>query len=260
VDCVDRRDLILVYAAGVLEPAEAADLRQHLAAGCPQCAGYLAEAEAMLALLPMTLDFRWPPIGLKQTILSRAKTQSPAAEYSPMRIGGWDRIILPAAVAAVLAVALTLLVVKQFQPASVRSPQDQKTIADLHTQLLLADGRLAGVQQSLQGMKFAELTGDAQPAAVGHVFLDTDMKNWYFFTCGMKPAPDGKTYELWLIHGDQKIPAGTFDVSGNGTATLLGSIPPLPAGGTVSLAVTDEPATGPHQVPTGNLQIEGVVE
>jgi anti-sigma-K factor RskA len=260
VDCAERKDLILLYAAGVLEPAEAAELRQHLAAGCPRCAGVFAEAEATLALVPLHLDPRHPGDALKQSILNRARSMPAHAEPAPMRIGSWDRIVLPAAIAAVLAVALTLLVVKQLLLPDVRSAEDQKTIAQLQGQLVLAESQVLGLRQSLQGMKFAQLTGPAQPSAVGHVFLDTGMKNWYFFTCGMKPAPDGKTYELWLIADGQKIPAGTFDVSPNGTATLLGSIPQLPGGASVTLAVTDEPAKGPHQIPTGSLQIKGEVE
>jgi anti-sigma-K factor RskA len=257
--------MILLFAAGVLDAAEAAELRQHLAGGCPQCSGYLAEAESTLALLPLQLDVEQAPPGLKHRVLGRARAQGPRTSSvgdgsAPMRIGGWDRVVLPAAIAAVLAVAVTLLVVRQFWPVNVRSPEDQRTIADLQGQLHLVEDQLSEVQQPLKGMKFAELTGTAQPAAVGHVFLDTAMKNWYFFTCGMRPAPDGKTYELWLIHDGQKIPAGTFDVSGNGTATLLGSIPPLPGGASVTLAVTDEPSNGPHQVPTGKLQIKGEVE
>jgi anti-sigma-K factor RskA len=260
VECADRQDLILLYAAGSLDAAEAAELRQHLAGGCPQCAGTFAEAEATIALLPLQLEPRQPGALLKQSILNRARAESAPRESAPMRIGGWDRIVLPAAIAAVLAVAVTLLVVKQFWPASGRSPEDQNTIAQLQGQLHLLEAQLAEGPQSLKGMKFAELTGSAQPAAVGHVFLDTSMKNWYFFTCGMKAAPNGKTYELWLIHDGQKIPAGTFDVNQNGTATLLGNIPPLPGGATVTLAVTDEPANGPHQVPTGHLQIKGDIE
>jgi hypothetical protein len=55
VECADRRDLILLYAAGELDAGECGGLRAHLAAGCPQCIGYMAEAEAVLALLPLLL-------------------------------------------------------------------------------------------------------------------------------------------------------------------------------------------------------------
>jgi anti-sigma-K factor RskA len=255
LDCQDRKDLILLYAAGALDEGESAELRQHLAGGCPQCAGYYAEAEAVLGLLPLSLPPQSPSPVLRQSVLNRARS---AIGPGPMRI--WDRMVLSAAIAAVLAVAVTLAVVNQFWPRNKASPVDPAAVADLRTQLILTQGQLAAEQQELRGLKCAELTGPAQPDAVGRVFIDQQMNKWYFFTCGMKPAAGGKTYELWLICNNQKIPAGTFDVSQQGTATLLGSVPPLPAGATVSLAVTDEPVTGPHEQPTGHLQIQGIVE
>jgi anti-sigma-K factor RskA len=254
VDCIERQDLILLEAAGALDEPQAEELRRHLATGCPQCAGYRAQAEAVLAMLPLSLSPVDPPAGLKEKILSEARRQS------RMKIGSWDRIVLPAAVAAVLAVAVTLMVVKQFWPTNVHSPDDMRTIGTLEAQLLTTQSQISEMKKSLGEMEFAELTGPAQPQAVGHVFLDPDMKKWYFFTCGMRPAADGKTYELWLILGNRAVPAGNFDVNSNGVATLLGDIPPLPANTTVSLAVTDEPVASAHNAPTGQMQMRGVVE
>jgi anti-sigma-K factor RskA len=260
VDCVERRDLILLYVAGGLDAGECGPLREHLAGGCPQCAGYLTEAEATLALLGQSLDQQTPPPLLKQAILNRAKQESRKSATGATNPGRWDRIVLPAAVAAVLAVAVTLFCVKQFMPVHKAPVDDSAKIAELETQLLQTKGQYDQLRQSLKGMQFAQLTGDLQPEAVGRVFIDADMKKWYFFTCGMRPAADGKTYELWLISNGQKIPAGTFDVNEHGVAQLLGSVPPLQPGASVQLAVTDEPMNGPHQVPTGTLQMKGSVE
>jgi anti-sigma-K factor RskA len=259
VDCAERRDSILLYAAGVLDAGECGGLREHLAGGCPTCAGYLAEAEATLAMLPLGLEAEEPSPLLRQVILNKVKSQTRSAAPS-----GWDRIVTSAAIAAVVAVAMTLLVVRQLWP-SAHSPDDVRAISslenqlsDVETRLVESQGQLDEVRKSLKGMQFAELTGPEQPDAVGRVFIDADMKKWYFFTCGMRPAADGKTYELWLLCGNQKIPAGTFEVSG-GVGSLLGVIPQLPAGQTVSLAVTDEPMTG-SKVPTGDFQMKGTVE
>lgn len=251
MDCSERRDLIFQYAAGALDADEQTELRLHLAGGCPQCAGAYAEAEAVLAMLPLALAGEQPPADLKRRILSQAR---------PVRTNRWDRIVMPAAIAAVLAVAVTLLVVRQLLPANTSSTADQETIANLEKQLTATVTQLEETRESLRGMKFAQLTGDAQPGAVGHVFLDPSMNKWYFFTCGMKPAADGKTYTLWLICDGEKMPAGTFSVSQGGTATLLGSIPPLPPGAPVTLAVTDEPSGQAPQSPTGQMQIKGAVE
>jgi anti-sigma-K factor RskA len=247
LDCDDRKDQILLLLAGALDDGECAELRRHLATGCPACAAHYAEAEATLAMLPLSLPAQTPPPHLRQAILDRTR---------PMRIGSWDRIVLPAAIAAVLAVAVTLALVNQFWPRNQSATADRATIADLQAQLALTQSQL----NLVKGMKFAELTGPNQPDAVGHVFIDTQMNKWYFFTCGMKPAQGGKIYALWLICDDQKIPAGTFKVSEEGTASLLGAVPTLPPGKTVSLAVTDEPAGAPHAQPTGQMQMQGIVE
>jgi anti-sigma-K factor RskA len=251
LNCIERKDQILLLLAGVLDESEAAELRRHLATGCPECAAYYAEAEATLAMLPLTLPQQAPPARLRQAILDRTK---------PMRIGNWDRVILSAAIAAVLAVAITLGVVNQIWPRNQSTPADRANIADLQAQLTLAQGQLATMRQTFQGMKFAELTGSNQPDAVGRVFIDMQMKKWYFFTCGMKPIQDGKTYTLWLICNNQKIPAGNFAVGQQGTATLLGAIPAIPPNAAVSLAITDEPANAPHAQPTGKLQMQGILE
>ena len=193
MECSERRDLILLYATGGLDVDECGGLREHLAGGCPQCAGYLAEAEATLALLGQTLPPQLPPPLLRQAILNRAKQESRKSGSPNMRIGGWDRIVLPAAVAAVLAVAVTLFAVRQFA-SPIRPATDDSEDHGSRTQLLAVKGQYDSLRQSLKGMQFAELTGPAQPEAVGRVFIDPDMKKWYFFTCGMRPVADGKTY------------------------------------------------------------------
>jgi len=59
-----------------------------------------------------------------------------------------------------------------------------------------------------------------------------------------------------VISDQKKIPEGTFEVSGKGTAMLLGAVPTLPPGAGVSLAVTDEPAGG-TQSPTAGRKSSG---
>jgi len=265
VECADRRDLILLYAAGALDAGESGSLRDHLAGGCPQCAGYLAEAEAAIALLGQSLPQQAPPPLLKQSILNRINADARKSDTSKstptdMRIASWDRVVLPAAIAAVLAVAITLISVKTLQTPIKPVADDSAQIAQLKAQLIGVQGQYDQLRQSFKGMQFAELKGNLQPTAVGRVFIDADMKKWYFFTCGMKPADDGKTYELWLISDGAKIPAGTFSVNDHGVAQLLGNVPQLAPGKSVMLAVTDEPMEGKHQAPTGSIQMNGMVE
>lgn len=256
MSCSDNEDLILLDAAGVLEADESAGLRRHLDTGCPQCWGYRAAAEATLAQLWLGLEHPAPPPEIRKRLMDRIASEAPISQRTAARPrGDWERIVLPAAIAALLAVAITLLAVRHFTPArpSAGGP-DQRDI-----ELVLLRRMLQDSQARLEGMRLAQLTGSAQPDAVGRVFIDARNGKWYFFTTGMKPLGPGKTYELWLISDQKKIPAGTFDVNGQGSAMLLGAVPALPAGAGISLAVTDEPAGG-TQSPTGKPQIVGQVQ
>ncbi|MGA3067809.1 MAG: anti-sigma factor [Tepidisphaeraceae bacterium] len=265
LECRDRQDQILLYVAGNLDEGEAAELRQHLAGGCPQCAGYRAEAEAMLGMLPLALNQPAPSPEARRKLLDRA-AKSPAGNPIPIS-RSWDRIVLPASIAAVLAVAVTLVAVSRLMKNPTVPPgQDPRDMqiailqkineayaahaVDLQKQLD------AATRASVAGMKYAMLTGPAQPQATGHVFIDTTGGKWYFFSAGMKPAAPGKTYELWVCCAGQKHAAGTFDVDQNGSAKLSGTVPQLPPGQAIMLAVTDEPAGG-VAAPTGHPQIAG---
>jgi anti-sigma-K factor RskA len=174
----------------------------------------------------------------------------------------WDRVIISSSIAAILAVAVTLGLVSWLRP---NQPQIAKTDPQIGmlTELLKHDEdvihKLEAATRPTAGLNFVEMTGNDQPQALGRVFIDADDKKWYFFTSGMKPAPTGKTYELWMIAAGQKLPAGTFEVNADGSATLLGNVPSLPSGSPVTVAVTDEPAGG-VTVPTGQIQILGTVQ
>ncbi len=71
---------------------------------------------------------------------------------------------------------------------------------------------------------------------------------------GLSPLPPDKTYEFWLIRGEQGVPAGLFEVDAEGRATMLVS-----ASNTISsydrLGVTIEPNTGVEKA-TGPLVIK----
>jgi hypothetical protein len=267
LECRDRKDQILLYVAGALDEGESAELRRHLAGGCPECAGYRAEAEALMAQLPLALEQPAVSPEARRKLLDRVAKSPEVESEGPYPIArSWDRIVLPASIAAVLAVAVTLVAVSQLTRgrgvpsgpdardaqivALEKMLQDQAlTVSDLRQQLDAAKLRI-------DGLKYAELTGPAQPQAMGRVFIDMKGGKWYFFSDGMKPAAPGKTYELWVCFAGQKHAAGTFDVDSEGKATLMGAVPPLPAGQAIMLAVTDEPMGG-VSAPTGSPQMVG---
>jgi anti-sigma-K factor RskA len=369
VDCKDRTEQILLYAAGALSHAEAEPVRAHLASGCPRCAGELAEAEATISLLALTLPPATPADNVRQRLLNRIDSQGrqiPLPENTPRRaatraVGGppwWALFLgsaaLAAAVAAGLAIfftsrlhdadmailsanldqkqqlaelsdlagqenhqilsaakgaadkqqlaALSALVQQQNQQlASIASDTDtKKQIADLTSRIDRQNRQLAALTgENDQEKTIAELTalveqqknqmvalrsggapetvqwatqpdlrvfsmtgaGDQPPGAHGRIFWDANLGVWHFFASGLKPAPEGKTYELWFVSKDGKtaVPAGTFDPSPNGEAALVTKVPPSISNSLAIGAVTDEP-TGGVSAPTGSFQLKGSVQ
>jgi anti-sigma-K factor RskA len=267
VHCDQRKDDILHYVAGVLDDGACAELRDHLATGCPECAGSVAEAEALLAQLPFGLEAVPPSPQVKQRLMAKIRS-TPIDGPIPIK-REWEKIVLPASIAAVLAVAVTLLAVSQLTrrpPVSVAPDTRDMEIALLNKLLEQKTAESAELKQelsdatrSLAGLKYAELTGSDHPRVLGRTFIDTQTGKWYFFSDGMKPPAEGRIYELWLINENKPIPAGTFAIDSHGMGICCGAVPQLQPGALVTLAVTDEPAPG-VQAPTTSPMITGQIQ
>jgi anti-sigma-K factor RskA len=73
----------------------------------------------------------------------------------------------------------------------------------------------------------------------------------------LKPLPEGKTYELWVIpaNGKPPVPAGLFRPDSTGAATLV--LPSLPTGiQAKAFGVTIEKASG-SDAPTSPIILSG---
>ncbi len=245
--CEEANDLIALYAAGALSGDEAAELGAHLASGCPRCAGAVAEAQATLAHVALSLPPAQPSPAAWRAIESRiaaTKDDAPAVagriappSTPPLRGVSWFSALGMSAVAAVVgALIVGGILWRQIQDLS-------------------ADARPADARQ----LQFVSLAGQQQPEAHGHVLWDMDNRQWHVCVFDLKPLPPGKTYELWFITDQQKkVRAGTIDVGPSGEAMVNVSVPDNIGRVTVA-ALTDEAAGGVDQ-PQGQIQLLGNVE
>jgi anti-sigma-K factor RskA len=281
VTCDERRDLLLLYVSDGLEPAEAKELREHLQSGCPACAGHLAEAEAVMANLPLALDRIAPPPNLKERLMERIAAaelpvqQKPAQEAGeetdsiPMRL---FRYLVPAAVAAGLAIIATHAIMNQRvndlqQQATTlrRDNQAQSMLTQsVAQQLELLSASTASQNQVVDLLRSPDLKlyslkpQPNQPHAVCNLLWDKKQQQWAILTDGMTPAPPGQTYELWFItKAGTPVAAGIFNVDASGRGSLRVDIP-AGIGSLAQAAVTNE--TGLVQSPKGSAQIAGEVE
>jgi hypothetical protein len=87
-----------LYALGALPPAEAEKFGRRVAAGCPLCAGLLADCEQVVNLLPLVAPEVAPPAGLRAKLLVRisGEAQPKLGEGVLVRAGETEWVDAPA--------------------------------------------------------------------------------------------------------------------------------------------------------------------
>lgn len=237
----DLHTLTGAYALNALDDDERREFEAHLAE-CPACQQEIREFEATAAELGGSLA-ETPPPHLKADVMGtiattrqerpvpRPSDDQTVVAFPKRRL--LDRVILPAAaILAVLVVGLAVTVgnlnarVNELEASTLRVT-DIVAAPDLRTWNVDNNGTTARVVYSAtqgQGM---------------------------FLASGLQPAPDGKTYELWLIGPDGAKPAGLFS-GRDGTVSH-------PMTGDMSAAthigVTVEPAGGSPQPTTDPILV-----
>jgi anti-sigma-K factor RskA len=249
MNCQERRELMYLYAADLLEEGQQQEIRAHVATGCPRCAGALAEAEASLAQIPASIEPVAPPPAALDRLMNRvASGQSRGSGRS-----GW----------AIALAACIGLVIGGFALHFAEKGSHQQSMDDALALVADRDQQLGELQTMLQSQQL-KLIGFESPAPptqataapTGRILWDVDHHRWHVYVFDLKPPPQGKTYELWFITPDQKkVPAGTFATDASGKGAMVVQLP-ADIGPIALAAITDEPAGGVQQ-PTGSIQLVG---
>jgi len=73
------------------------------------------------------------------------------------------------------------------------------------------------------------------------------------------PAPpEGRIYQVWIIEGGQPVSAGLLGEEPGNRGMLIVTPPRPGTGGSVTVAVTDEPPGG-LQAPSGTIRLAGSI-
>jgi anti-sigma-K factor RskA len=251
------------YAMQNLPVEESASIRAHLQ-GCAPCRAELAQVCGDLALLGIAVEQHPLPAGARERFLQRIATSptvkaqetvrevTPISVKSPRRGPGFWIPWVAAAAMAIVAISLgvqnkTLNDELQGESALVTNLARQASRAQQVLEVLTAPS--AQRVTLTEGKAPAEPTARATylPERGGLVLLATNLK----------PLPEGKTYELWVIpaNGKPAVPAGLFRPDAAGTATLV--LPPVTPGiEAKAFGVTIEKASG-SDTPTAPIVLSG---
>lgn len=208
--CDERRDLILMYVAGALEPAEADELRAHLATGCVRCAASLDEAERIIHALPAALPQEAAPPGAWRKLESRIERSivAPLPERTrtlTRATTGWRSL----GIAAAIGVAVFGLTQFLAEPAHAVS---EYAFSDAATK-----------------------------SPIGKLTWDRTAGTWRVTLASVAEPPAGREYELWAItEGGEKIGLGMLKRTG-GMGAMEAAVPQTKSAITLA-AFTDEPA------------------
>ncbi len=228
----DRDVLYELYAFGLLEPSEMAEVRALVEAGDPEALNGVKKALQMTAAMAYLAPEKKPAKAIRRRLM--------LAAGAPERGFGWGWIAGLATVAA----ALGVIVFNIRQDVTVRDGQ----LTELRRQLGSAEAQVAQAkelydflrQPSTVNVKF----GDTQVAPPrGQVFLNRE-RGVLLLAANLPAMPAGKIFEMWLVPkgGGAPVPAGLFrGDNGQGVHFRPGAVE---LANVAAVAVTLEPEAG----------------
>jgi anti-sigma factor RsiW len=205
-------ELSAAYALDALDPAEEREFEQHLRS-CDQCREDVASFEAAAAALAFGVESPEPPAALRGRILEsvREERSNVVVPFRRRRLS-FQLVSGLAAVAAAVAIGVGIWAV------SLSSDLDSSRAA------LAVLGDPSAKSIDLQGAEGRLVVSpDGRAALV--------MRN-------LDPAPEGQTYQAWVIEGKTPTPAGLFDGDDRRDVVLLDE--KVPANAVVAVTVEQD--------------------
>jgi anti-sigma-K factor RskA len=265
--CQEFKQLAPAMALGALDPEERAACDAHLTEpehdGCHE---ELAAAMETVDAIPLALPPVRPPKELWQKISDRIEL--PAQAVKPARRGApWWLAGSGWALAAAAAVILVLAHRQNTELRDRAAGAEQKVFTqteriDQCTRTLEAVTREAKAQEEavalmeLPGTKVIAMAPQEGAAQRATAIVHTGEGRAVVVGRGLAPQTD-KDYELWVIRGDEKIPAGLMHAGEDGTLTVVVERNLL-SSGVDAFAISLEPAGGSSQ-PRGPILLVGKV-
>jgi len=232
-------DLKDVYVLGALPEEERLEFERYLVAH-PDLQGEIEELSTVAGLLALSVWEQEPPPGLRHKIMATVEAAHPDTSRRSWLAGLWDAV----GVRDLALAAAAVLVVGLFSWGVLL----QGEVRDLQ-------GRVQSLQSQPQGPQTIALggAGTEQGARAELVTLKGDRA--VLVAENMPPAPEGKTYQIWVIKGDTPKPSGLFEPRGDSVAVVVEN----PVEGAEAVAVTIEPEGGSKK-PTTDPMLVGKVK
>lgn len=241
------------YAAGTLNSAETAKVKDHIREGCDLCEAELSLYLETFHRLPSALPNQKLSAGLKEAIWTRLSSETIQKKQGT----NWGMLLRIAAVAAVFALGAFL-----YQRQNDRILQKEVELAKMQKQMRELNLGLKKQQQEIAWLRdpsvqLAMLVGLQQDAnARAKILWNPNYSKGMFYVNSLPPLPSEKSYQLWVIGAQGPVSAGVFDTSNQGSAVVTISKIDSPVPNVLQFAVTIEPRGGLPK-PSGSIVLAG---
>jgi anti-sigma-K factor RskA len=238
-------DLKDAYVLGALPEEERLEFEQYLVAH-PDLQAEMEELSTAAGLLAISVPEQVPAPELRRRIMDTVEAEAVQPRTSQRRswlarlweaVGPRDLALATAAVLVIGLFSWSMLLqgeVRDLQ-GRVQSLQSQPQDQSQGPQMIALGG--AGTEQGVSA-QLVTLEGDRAVLVAEN----------------MPPAPEGKTYEIWVIKGDTPKPSGLFEPKGDSVAAVVEN----PVEGADAVAVTVEPEGGSKKPTTDPMLVGNV--
>ncbi len=209
-DCNAVRDLIPEYAFGLTTPDETRLIESSLSS-CPEAASDLEDYRRLQEDMRAGVPQIEPPPLLGARLMDTIAT--PEAKATPRY---WSfRLPWVAAAAAIIGLVVTNIYWLVRVDDLIRR-QDQ-----LLSQIGAPDSN-AFVLTSTANLHWVRLPPDQEGSdASAFLMWNAESAIGLLYAHGFPQLPPGKTYQLWLTRGEERVDGGTFQVDEQGNGALL---------------------------------------
>lgn len=243
VDCKDITELIADYAFGLSTPEEAQRVEANLHA-CPEAAAQLADYQRLQDEMRANVAQVEPSARLRQQLMSA--TGMDAREISKYRSS--RRIPLPAWLAAAAVIALVFTNIYWFSRVNDLTNRQNELAQAFESALVVSES-------DTEELRWVRLPPQEDIDSTAVLVWNPDSQVGLLYAREFPVLEPGKTYQLWLNRGENRISAGTFEVDETGQASYLFHISE-PIDNYAWARVTSEPEQGSEQ-PSGTVLVAG---
>ena len=253
--------LLTDYVLGELDSAQRRDIDTH-AATCEVCTAELRELGQAFHGIGLAETPQQPPAALRARVMAdvaREAADAPSAQTDrPRWTPGFGWFAAAATVAMVFASLLVLAVMRNTRLEEALSRADlthEEFVKQLDANEAQAD--LAVSILTAADMRRIELAPGDTRGPLGRAYF-SPARGLLIVADELPEPPAGRVYQVWLIGSRTNGPvsAGLLTQPRTGRGMLIVPTPSADTGGTITVAITDEPAGGLTS-PTGAKHLVG---